>query len=119
MYHSRKIKNKDAVRKYINNYDKYIPKDLEGYFDGEVSILIVKKEYRGKKIGENLLEKVFELAKKDNINKLQILTTDSCSYQFYETQGCQQVYKTKVANYEQEKLGNKKEENAYIYVKKL
>ena len=42
---SKKIKNKDALNKYDNNYN-YVPEELENYFDGEVSILIVDKNYR-------------------------------------------------------------------------
>ena len=46
------VKTKKALDEYNKNYD-YIPEELKNYFDGEISILIVDKEYRGKKIGKN------------------------------------------------------------------
>ena len=42
LYKSKDIKDLDALKVYENNYD-YLPKELENYFDGEVSILIVDK----------------------------------------------------------------------------
>ena len=65
---SKKIKNKEGFKLYENNYN-YEPKELENYFDGEVSILIVDKNDRGQKIGEKLLFEVFKMAKKDNMKK--------------------------------------------------
>lgn len=73
LYKSKDIKDLNALKEYENNYD-YLPQELKDYFDGEVSILIVDKNYRGKNIGKNLLLQVFELAKKDNMRNLQILT---------------------------------------------
>ena len=78
LYKSKSIKNLEALKEYENNYN-YVPKELKNYFDGEVSILIVDKDYRGKKIGEKLLIEVFELAKKDNMKNLQIMTDESCN----------------------------------------
>ena len=69
LYKSKDIKDLDALKTYENNYD-YLPKELENHFDGEVSILIVDKDYRGKNIGKKLLLEVFKLAKKDNIIRL-------------------------------------------------
>ncbi|MCI8700510.1 MAG: GNAT family N-acetyltransferase [Clostridia bacterium] len=54
LYKSKDIKDLDALKVYENNYN-YLPKELENYFDGEVSILIVDKDYRGKNIGKKLL----------------------------------------------------------------
>ena len=116
---SSKIKDKKGFKQYSNSYDNYMPKKYDGYFDGEVSILIVKKEYRGKGIGENLLLEIFQLAKNDNMKNLSILTDDSCNYKFYEKHECNQVYKTKIKNFEKDKLGNIQEENAYVYERKL
>ena len=48
LYKSKDIKDLDPLKSYENNYD-YLPKELENYFDGEVSILIVDKDHRGKK----------------------------------------------------------------------
>ena len=96
-----------------------MPKELEGYFDGEVSILIVDKDYRGKSIGKKLLFDVFELAKNDNMKNLQIITDESCDYGFYEKCGCKKVYERIIKNKEHGKLGTVQTEKAYIYEKKL
>ena len=63
-------------------------------------MLILDKKCRGKGIGKKLLEQVFELAKKDNMKNLQILTDESCSWQVYEKLGCQRIYETVVENKE-------------------
>lgn len=118
LYKSKSIKNLEALKEYENNYN-YVPKELKNYFDGEVSILIVDKDYRGKKIGEKLLIEVFELAKKDNMKNLQIMTDESCNYKFYENLGCKKVYETIVENKEIGQIGNGYTEKAFIYERKL
>ena len=118
LYKSKEIKNLKAFKEYENNYN-YIPKELKNYFDGEVSILIVDKKYRGKKIGKKLLLDIFELAKKDNMKNLQIVTDESCNYKFYENLGCKKVYETIVENKEIALLGNGYTEKAFIYEMKL
>ncbi len=118
LYKSKSIKNLEALKEYENNYN-YVPKELKNYFDGDVSILIVDKAYRGKKIGEKLLIEVFELAKKDNMKNLQIMTDESCNYKFYENLGCKKVYETIIENKEIGQLGNGYTEKAFIYEKKL
>lgn len=115
---SKKIKNKDAINKYCNNYN-YVPEELENYFDGEVSILIVDKNYRGKNIGKKLLFEIFEMAKKDNMKNLQILTDESCNYKFYEKCGCKKIYETIIENKEYGILGQITSEKAFIYEKTL
>lgn len=118
LYKSKSIKNLKAFKEYENNYN-YIPEKLKNHFDGEVSILIVDEDYRGKKIGKKLLLDVFELAKKDNMKNIQIVTDESCNYKFYESLGCNKVYETIVENKEIEQLGNGYTEKAFIYEKKL
>lgn len=113
---SKKIKNKDALNQYYNNY---VPEELENYFDGEVSILIVDKNYRGKNIGKKLLFEIFEMAKKDNMKNLQILTDESCNYKFYERCGCKKIYETIIENKEYGILGQITSEKAFIYEKTL
>ena len=115
---SKKIKNKNAINKYYNNYN-YVPEELENYFDGEVSILIVDKNYRGKNIGKKLLFEIFEMAKKDNMKNLQILTDESCNYKFYEKCGCKKIYETIIENKEYGILGQITSEKAFIYEKTL
>ena len=73
LYRSKEIKDLNALKEYEDNY-----------FDGEVSMLILDKNCRGKGIGKKLLLEVFELAKKDQMKNLQILTDESCSYGIYE-----------------------------------
>ena len=118
LLHSPLIKNKEAIYKYNNDYN-YLPKELENYFDGEISILIVRKDYRGKNIGKELLTKIFELAEKDNMNNLQILSDESCNYKFYEKLGCRAVYETTIPNGEPDKCGNISSEKGFIYEKIL
>ena len=118
MYKSKEIKDLKALKEYEDNY-YYVPNNMKNYFDGEVSMLILDKNCRGKGIGKKLLQKVFELAKKDNMKNLQILTDESCSYEIYEKLGCKKVYETLVENKEYGKLGNILTEKAFIYEKKL
>lgn len=118
LYKSKEIKDLKALKEYEDNY-YYVPNNMKNYFDGEVSMLILDKNCRGKGIGKKLLQKVFELAKKDNMKNLQILTDESCSYEIYEKLGCKKVYETLVENKEYGKLGNILTEKAFIYEKKL
>lgn len=118
LYKSKNIKDLNALKQYENNYD-YLPKELENYFDGEVSILLVDKNYRGKSIGKKLLLEIFNLARKDNMQNLQILTDESCNFKFYENCGCKKIYETIVKNQGYGKLGNISSEKAFIYEKKL
>lgn len=118
LYKNKNIKDLHALKQYENNYD-YLPKELENYFYGEVSILLVDKNYRGKSIGKKLLLEVFNLAKKDNMKNLQILTDESCNFKFYENCGCKKIYETIVKNQEYGKLGNISSEKAFIYEKNL
>ena len=123
--YSKENSNKHMVSKkfygFIKNklYKSNSIKNLKNYFDGEISILIVDEDYRGKKIGKKLLLDVFELAKKDNMKNLQIVTDESCNYKFYEKLGCQKVYETIIKNREIGQLGNGCTEKAFIYEKKL
>jgi len=118
LYKSKEIKDLNALKKYEENYD-YLPNEMNNYFDGEVSMLILDKSHRGKGIGKKLLLQVFELAKKDNMKNLQILTDESCSYQFYEKLGCKKIYETTVENKEYGKLGTTTTEQAFIYEKRF
>lgn len=118
LIHSFLVKDKNAIYKYNNDYD-YLPKELENYFDGEINILIVNKLYRGKKIGQKLLNKIFEMAKNDNMNNIQILSDESCNYKFYENLGCIKVYEKVIPNGEPDKCGNTTTEKGFIYEKKL
>jgi ribosomal protein S18 acetylase RimI-like enzyme len=112
------VKNKEAIYKYNKDYE-YTPSELKEYFDGEISILIVDKNYRSKKIGKKIINKIFELAKNDNMKNIQILTDESCNFEFYKSLGCIKVYEKVIPNSELDKVGNKKFEIGYIYEKKL
>lgn len=109
LYKSKKIKDVNALMEYEKNYD-YVSDNMRDYFDGELLMLILDKSYRGRGIGKKLLLDVFELAKKDNMKNLQILTDESCSYQ---------VYESVVENKEYGKLGKVNKELAFIYEKKF
>ncbi len=118
LIHSPLIKNKNAIYKYNEDYD-YTPEELKNYFDGEISILIVDKDYRGKGIGRKLILECFELAQNDNMNNLQILTDESCDFKFYEMVGCKKVYQKVIQYGEPDKCKNICSEEGYIYEKKL
>lgn len=118
LYKSKSIKNVNALKEYNENYS-YTPEHMKNDFDGEVSILILDKKYRGKGIGKRLLTELFDLAQKDNIKTLQILTDESCNYRIYENLGCIKVYETIVENKEYDKLENIVTEKAFIYKKEL
>lgn len=107
------VKNKQAIYDYNNAYDS-IPSDLNNYFDGELSILIVDKNYRGKGYGKALLNKIFSLAKTDNMKNMQILTDESCNFKFYDAMGCKKTRETSVS-----KKVSEKGEEKYIYEKVL
>ena len=53
------------------------------------------------------------------MKNLQILTDESCNYEFYEKCGCQKIYETMIENTEYGKLGKIEAEKAFIYEKKL
>lgn len=118
LYKSKEIKDLKALKKYEDSY-YYVSNNMKNYFDGEVSMLILDKNCRRKGIGKKLLQEVFELAKKDNMKNLQILTDESCSYEIYEKLGCKKMYETIVENKEYGKLENILIEKAFIYEKKL
>lgn len=108
------VKNKQAIDEYNIIYNK-IPEEFDEYFDGEVSILIVDRKYRRKGYGKELLLKVFELAREDNMKNIQILSDDSCNYEIYEKFGCKKIWEVTIPDGEP---GRSKEEN-YIYEKVL
>ena len=118
LYKSKSIKNVNALKEYNENYS-YTPDEMKNDFDGEVSILILDKKYRGKGIGKKILTELFDLAKKDNIKSLQILTDESCNYSIYEKLGCTKVYETIIKNKEYDNLGNIEKERAFIYKKEF
>lgn len=118
LIHSFLVKNKEAIYKYDSDYD-YLPEELENYFDGEITILIVDKQYRGKQIGKKLLNRIFEMAANDNMANIQILSDEACNYKFYEVLGCIKVYEKFIPNGEPDKCGNITTEKGFIYEKKL
>lgn len=118
LINSNLIENKQAMYEYLNDYN-YTPKELENYFDGEISIIIVDKKYRNTGIGKELILEMFEYAKKDNMKNIQILTDESCNYKFYENVGCIKVYEKTIPNREPSKCGNSESEVGFIYEKKL
>lgn len=112
------IKNKQAIHEYNTSYN-YLPKELDGYFDGEITILIVDKPYRNKSIGTKLLTEIFKLAQEDNMKNIQILSDESCNYKFYENLGCKKVYEKVIPNKESNKYGDNSFEKGFIYEKVL
>ena len=118
LINSNLIENKKAMYEYLNDYN-YTPQQLENYFDGEISIIIVDKKHRNTGLGKELILEIFEIAKKDNMKNIQILTDESCNYKFYENVGCVKVYEKTIPNREPSKCGNSESEVGFIYEKKL
>lgn len=110
------IKDKKAIIKYSQDYD-YTPAELENHFDGEISLLIVDKKYRGKGIGQKMINKTFGYAKKDNMKNIEICTDESCNFKFYEHCGCKKIYEKDIPSGEPDILGNITSEKGYIYEK--
>lgn len=118
LLHSPSIKNKEAIIEYNNDYN-YTPKEMNNYFDGEVIIIILNKNYRGKGLGKKMLLQIFDYAEKENMKNIQILTDESCNFKFYENCGCKKVYETVIPNAEPDVCGNSSYEIGYIYEKKI
>lgn len=118
LIHSPLIKDKKAIIKYNNDYD-YTPLELQEKFDGDISIIILDKNYRGRGLGKKMLQQIFEFAKEDDVKCLQILTDESYNFKFYESLGCKKVYEKTIPNGETNKCGNTTSKQGYIYEKKL
>lgn len=118
LYKSKKIKNQKALKEYEENYN-YLPENIKDNFDGEISILILDEKYRGRGIGKKILLEVFNLAKKDNVKNLRILTDESCNYNIYKKLGCEKVFETIIKNKEYEKCEGAEYTRAFVYEKTL
>ena len=112
------VKNKQAIYQFDDAYD-YCPEELEKKAEGEIIILMVHQNHRGKSLGKKLLNNAFQIAKQDGIKNMQILTDEGCNYQFYEKIGCKKIYETIVPNSEPDKNGNITSEKGFIYQIKL
>lgn len=118
LINSHLIENKDGMIEYLDNYD-YMSSELENYFDGEISIIIVDDKFRNQGIGKRMIFKIFECAKNDGMSNLQILSDESCNYKFYEKIGCKKIFEKEIINCESNKCGKSISEFGYIYEKKL
>lgn len=112
------IKNKKAIYKYIKDYD-YTPKEIINDFDGEITILLVDENYRGKGIGKKILLDIFQKAKNNGVKSIEILTDESCNHEFYKKLDCIKVFEKTIPNGEPDKCGNIEFEMGYIYKKVL
>lgn len=63
--------------------------------------------------------KIFKLARKDNMNNIQILSDESCNYKFYEKLNCKKIYEKVIPNGEPDKCINISFEKGFIYEKTL
>ncbi len=114
---SNKIKDKKALKEYYEKYS-YTPSDMIKDYDGEITMLILNKEYRDKGIGKEMIHNIFDIAKRDNMNNIIVLTDEDCNYYFYEVTGFKKVYDTiiKTKSYHD---NSDIEEKAFIYKKEL
>ena len=112
------IKYNKAMYQYNCNYS-YLPKNLEKQYDGEISILIVDKSCRGNNVGKELLIDTFNKARDDDMEKVYILTDESCNYKVYEKLGCKKVYEKIINNEEPNICENSIQEKGFVYEKNL
>lgn len=85
------MKDKKAFARYNELYDK-IESKFDNKYDGDIIIFIVDKKYQGNGYGSELLKMIFNLARKDNMKKLKIVTDDDCNYKYYERLGFKKIY---------------------------
>lgn len=85
------IKDKKAFARYNELYDK-IESKFDNKYDGDIIIFIVDKKYQRNGYGSELLKMIFNLARKDNMKKLKIVTDDDCNYKYYERLGFKKIY---------------------------
>jgi ribosomal protein S18 acetylase RimI-like enzyme len=111
---SKKIKDRKALYQYYETYDN-LANELQDDFDGELSILIVNKKYRGKRIGQKLLEEICKRTKKKGLQNLRIETDDGCNVKFYETNNCNLKYEKMI----KAKEYFQKDYKVYIFEKEL
>lgn len=116
-YSSSLIKYKSKLLQYNEDYD-YCPDSVMQNYDGELSIIVVDKYHRQNGLGRKMLHDLFEKAKKDGIEKLLILTDQSCNYEFYDRIGCNKIYETTIRNGELLKC-EKDYIQGYVYEKTL
>lgn len=114
LMHSFLIRNKSEMKKYDKDYDFLAP-DIEKLYDGEITILILDKDKRGKGIGKKIFQKTIEMAKEDDMKNIVILSDETSNYKFYENLGCKKIYEMKVDNGEPNEKGEIEPEMAYAY----
>lgn len=114
---SKKIKDKKALKDYYEKYS-YTPSNMIKDYDGEITMLILNKKNRGNGIGKSMLFKIFDIAKKDNMKNIIVLTDEDCSYYIYEVTGFKRIFDTiiKTKAYDN---NSDIEEKAFIYKKEL
>lgn len=112
LFNSPKIKYKEKLKQYYDTYN-YIPKEISKQFDGEVSILLVSNDYRGKGIGSILFDFCMQSAKLAKIKKIRIDTDESCNYQFYLRKSCRKIFEKEVTT------GEKSYEKVFVFEKDI
>lgn len=100
-----------AHRDFSQNY-KELMGDKEQWFDGELTLLIVDKQYRRVGIGKTLIHQFLEYMKKTKAKNFYLLTDTMCQYTFYDHQGFRKIGKQKVNG-----VNELKELEIYLYDK--
>ena len=114
LMHSFLIRDKLEMKKYDSDYD-FLPLDIENLYDGEIAIIILDKNNRGKGIGKKMFQKTLEIAKEDDMKNIVILSDETSNYKFYENLGCKKIYEMKVDNGEPNENGEIEPEMGYAY----
>ena len=102
-----------AHRDFSQNY-KELMGDKEQQFDGELTLLIVDKQYRRVGIGKTLIHQFLEYMKQTKAKNFYLLTDTMCQYTFYDRQGFRKIGKQKV-----NLVNELKEIEIYLYDKDI
>lgn len=71
----------------INDLDKYLLKERNKDFKGEIAFFAVNEKCRGTGIGKSLFNFAIEYFRNEKIDDFYLYTDDTCNYGFYEHQG--------------------------------
>ena len=87
LYLSKEGREVSEIFKNVSGIDKELLKECEIEYPAELALFAVDPSYRGKGIGKQLFQSVFEYMKEQKLNTFYLFTDTSCNYGFYEHQG--------------------------------
>lgn len=87
LYLSKEGREVSKIFKNVSGIDKELLKECEIEYPVELALFAVDPSYRGKGIGKQLFQSVFEYMREQKLNTFYLFTDTSCNYGFYEHQG--------------------------------